>query len=136
MPRERIKPVPRACRAGGNQYRITRKAGTKTMPMPTPMSTRPAVAAVTEPERANRSDPAAPMRRNEAVRKDARRDLHEPVRVKIGGAHDRHEPAADGEFAHDVHGEGARGCPKETDERIADGQNGKNKPCMSGHGFG
>ena len=48
MQRERIKPVPRACRAGGNQYRITRKAGTKTMPMPTPMSTRPAVAAVTE----------------------------------------------------------------------------------------
>ena len=67
MPRERIKPVPRACRAGGNQYRITRKAGTKTMPMPTPMSTRPTVAAVTEPERANRNDPAAPMRRNEAM---------------------------------------------------------------------
>ena len=85
------------------------------------------------PDEEERGDGVA---RTPAVRKDARRDLHEPVWVKIGGAHDRHEPAADGEFAHDVHGEGARGCPKETDERIADGQNGKNKPCMSGHGFG
>ena len=63
VPRESSSPVHSACRRGGNQNRITRRAGTKTMAMPVPTSMRPSVAMPTECAPAKIMVPAAPISR-------------------------------------------------------------------------
>ena len=63
VPRESSSPVPSACSRGGNQYRMTRSAGTKTMAMPAPISMRPSAAMPTECAPAKMSAPAAPSSR-------------------------------------------------------------------------